>query len=152
MTEAQCIRFTSIAQTGMAQGLTHPIEWYAAYCRALSMTVRSKDIAREEAFAEETFIEFLRMTPSGPDDPIRNLDAAGLTDMMEAFYDKSILLRQAVEHYADPRNWRGGKAYHKEIRCKIDPIECNIIDHGKVARDTLEKLGFPIPGENPREE
>jgi hypothetical protein len=139
-----------MAQTGMIQGLEHPIEWYMAYCRTLATTLSSEDAAREAAIAEETFIAFLQETASGPSDPIAKLDVAGLGDLIVAFYDKGRLLRETVEHYANPANYRDGRVYHVETRCKRDPIECDIIDNGKLARDALEKLGLRIPGQNPR--
>ena len=85
MTSEQQDTFIFIMSSGMACGVSHPIECYVNYLGHMTM-FPYEDIPRLEKEAEEAMVAFLRKTSSGPGDPVGNLTPDGLTEMINAHY------------------------------------------------------------------
>lgn len=104
MTPEQKVTFITIAQMGMACGLTHPFEWLLNYTRSVDQFTPYEKVPQAIESAEEAFIAFLRNTGAGPDDPAESLDREGLSDLVTDYYDRAraetnvTLQQQDFEH------------------------------------------------------
>ena len=87
MTPEQMQAFVEAAQVGMALGLDHPLEWYVNVTSGMWISAMPYD--KVPAYVErmtDAFLAFYRGTDCQANDPVKNLTAKGLQDMVQRHY------------------------------------------------------------------